>query len=59
MLVAGRLQDEAGSGESAGAGDEVALAPGDDETFSAAAFNYYMKLWKLFYAAYLLLPVAL
>ena len=51
MLVAGRLQDEAGSGESAGAGDEVALAPGDDETFSAAAFNYYMKLWKLFYAA--------
>ena len=48
----------AGGGADAAGGDDVAPLAGG-ERFSKAAFDYYMDLWKLFYAAYLLLPLAL
>jgi hypothetical protein len=48
----------AGGGDDAAAGDDVVPMP-DGERFSKSAFDYYMDLWKLFYAAYLLLPLAL
>jgi len=35
------------------AGDE------DSETFSKEVFAYYMGLWKIFYASYILLPLAI
>ncbi len=53
------LTDSGDAGGSDMAEGSKNRAAGDVKRFSERVYDYYMDMWKLFYASYLVLPIIL